>query len=72
LRENVIRSGNQPLALDLIAGRVRELLSHRAGGNRWGQWLKAWSARAQTMFHRIWQTTKKPPAQDQVYGQQTT
>jgi hypothetical protein len=48
------------------------LLNHRAGGNRWGHWLKAWSARAQTMFHRIWQTTKKPPTQDQVYGQQTT
>jgi hypothetical protein len=72
LRENVIRSGDQPLALDLVASRVRELLSHRAGNNRWGHWLKAWSARAQTLFQHIWQTTKKPPVQDQVYGQQTT
>jgi hypothetical protein len=72
LRENVIRSGNQPLALDLATGRLRELLSYRADGNRWGHWLKAWSAWAQTMFHRIWQTTKKPLIQDQVYGQQTT
>jgi len=72
LRENVIRSGNQPLALDLVAGRVNELLRHRAGSNRWGHWLKAWSTRAQTLLHRIWQTTKKTPTQDQVYGQQTT
>ena len=71
LRENVIRSGNQPLALDLVAGRVRELLNHRPGGNRWGHWLKAWSTRAQAMFTRIWQT-RKPPIQDQAYGQQTT
>jgi conjugative relaxase-like TrwC/TraI family protein len=72
LRENVIRSGDQPLALDLVAGRVRELLNHRAGNNRWGHWLKAWSARAQSLFIRAWQTTKKPPIQEQVYGQQTT
>jgi ATP-dependent exoDNAse (exonuclease V) alpha subunit len=72
LRENVIRSGDQPLALDLVAGRVRELLNHRVSDNRWGHWLKAWSARAQTMFHRIWRKTKKPPTQDQVHGQQTT
>jgi conjugative relaxase-like TrwC/TraI family protein len=72
LRENVIRSGNQPLALDLVAGRVRELLNQRADNHRWGHWLKAWSTRAQTLFHRIWQTTKKPPIQNQVYGQQTT
>jgi ATP-dependent exoDNAse (exonuclease V) alpha subunit len=72
LRENVIRSGNQPLALDLVSGRVRELLNHRAGNNRWGHWLKAWSARAQSLFIRAWQTTKKPLVQDQVYGQQTT
>ena len=72
LRENVIRSGDQPPALDLVAGRVRELLSQRAGNKRWGRWLKAWSARAQSLFIRAWQTTKKPPIQDQVYGQQTT
>ena len=72
LRENVIRSGNQPLALDLVADRARELLNHRVGGNRWGNWLKAWSTRAQFLFTRIWQTTKKPPVQDQAYGQQTT
>jgi len=72
LRENVVRSGNQPLALDLVAGRVLELLSHRAGGNRWGHWLKAWSARAQAMFHRIWLTSKTAPTQEQVYGQQVT
>lgn len=72
LRENVIRSGDQPLALDLVAGRVRELLSHRVGCNRWGHWLKAWSTRTQSMFQRIWQTTKKPPTQEQTYGQQTT
>ena len=72
LRENVIRSGDQPLALDLVAGRVRELLSQRAGNKRWGHWLKAWSTRAQTLFQHIWQTTKKPPTQDQAYGQQIT
>jgi hypothetical protein len=72
LRENVIRSGDQPLALDLAAGRVRELLGQHAGYNRWGHWLKAWSVGAQTMFQRIWQTTKKPPTQDQAYGQQIT
>lgn len=72
LCENVIRSGDQPLALDLVAGHVRELLNHRASNNRWGHWLKAWSAKAQSLFIRAWQTTKKPPIQDQVYGQQTT
>jgi ATP-dependent exoDNAse (exonuclease V) alpha subunit len=72
LRENVIRSGNQPLALDLVPDQMRELLRHRAGDQRWGHWLKAWSARAQTLFHRIWQNTKKPPTQNQTYGQQTT
>lgn len=72
LRENLIRSGNQPLALDLVAGRVRELLNHRASGNRWRHWMKAWSARVQSLFARIWHTNKKPPIQDQVYGQQTT
>jgi len=70
LRENVIRSGNQPLALDLVAGRVRELLNHRVGNNRWGRWMNTWSARAQSLFARIWQTTKKPALQDQSYGQQ--
>ena len=72
LRENLIRSGNQPLALDLVPDRVRELLNHRAGSKCWGHWMKAWSARAQSLFTRIWQTTKKPPVQDQNYGQQTT
>jgi conjugative relaxase-like TrwC/TraI family protein len=72
LRENVVRSGNQPLALDLVADRVRELLRLRTGGNRWGRWLKAWSTRAQAMFHRVWRTTKTTPTQEQVYGQQVT
>ena len=72
LRENVIRSGDQPLALDLAAGRVRELLSQRAGNNHWGHWLKAWSTRAQTLFQHIWQITKKSPTQAQAYGQQIT
>jgi ATP-dependent exoDNAse (exonuclease V) alpha subunit len=72
LRENVVRSSNQPLALDLVAGRVRALLRLRTGANRWGRWLKAWSTRAQTMFHHVWRTTKTTPTQEQVYGQQVT
>jgi conjugative relaxase-like TrwC/TraI family protein len=72
LRENVIRSGDQPLALDLVARRVRELLSHRQDGKRWSPWLKAWSARAQMLFHRVWRTTKNNSTENQVYGQQTT
>jgi hypothetical protein len=72
LRENLVRSGNQPLALDLVAGRVHELLRLRNGGNRWGRWLKAWSTRAQGMFQHIWRTTKTTPTKEQTYGQQVT
>jgi hypothetical protein len=72
LRENVVRSGNQPLALDLVADRLRQLLSLRAGGNRWVYWMKAWSTRAQVMFNHVWRTTKSTPTQEQVYGQQVT
>jgi conjugative relaxase-like TrwC/TraI family protein len=72
LRENLVRSGNQPLALDLVADRVRDLLHPRIGGNHWGRWLKAWSTRAQAMFQHIWRTSKTAPTQEQTYGQQVT
>lgn len=72
LRENLVRSGNQPLALDLVADQVREVLSSRIDGNHWGRWLKACSIRAQSMFQRIWRTTKVTPTREQTYGQQVT
>ena len=70
LRENLVRSGNQPLALDLVADRAHTLLHRRIGGNHWGRWLKAWSTRAQAMFQHIWRITKTTPTQEQSYGQQ--
>jgi ATP-dependent exoDNAse (exonuclease V) alpha subunit len=72
LRENLMRSGNQPLALDLVADRSRSLPRTRIGGNRWGRWLKAWSTRARAMFQHIWRTSKTTPTQEQTYGQQIT
>ena len=72
LRENVIRSGNHPLALDLVSGCVRKLLKHRPAGHRWEPWMKVWSQRAQNFFHQVWRTTKNTPDQEQIYGQQIT
>jgi conjugative relaxase-like TrwC/TraI family protein len=73
LRENVIRSGDQPLALDLASNRVRELISQRTGANRWSRWLKAWSPRVQFLLPRIWQAENyRRLTQTQTHGQQTT
>jgi len=72
LRENLVRSGNQPLALDLVADRAHALLRRHIGGNHRGRWLKGWSTRAQALFQRIWRTTKITPTQEQTYGQQVT
>lgn len=70
LRENVVRSGNQPLALDLVADRARELLSLRTGGNRWQWWMKNWSQRARMLFQRAWRAKSEVQSQEQAYGQQ--
>lgn len=70
LRENVVRSGNQPLALDLVSDRAREILSLRTGGKQWRRWLKAWSRRAQMMFQRVWRAKTENSTQEQGYGQQ--
>jgi conjugative relaxase-like TrwC/TraI family protein len=73
LRENVIRSGDQPLALDLASNRVRELINQRTGANRWSRWLKAWSPRVQFLLPRIWQAENyRRLTQTQTHGQQTT
>jgi conjugative relaxase-like TrwC/TraI family protein len=73
LRENVIRSGDQPLALDLASSRVRELISQRTGANRWSRWLKSWSPRVQFLLPRIWHAENyRRLTQTQTHGQQTT
>ncbi len=72
LRENVVRSGNQPLALDLLSDKARKLLILRNGANPWCHWLKAWSSRAQKMFQSIWRAKSAGSIKKQSYGQQVT
>jgi len=72
LRENVVRSGNQPLALDLVSDQARKLISQRASDRYWNRWLKAWSARAQSIFHRVRRARSGFPQTTQRHGQQIT
>lgn len=72
LRENVVRSGSQPLALDLVWDQARQLLGQRASDRYWHRWLQAWSARAQSIFHRVRRARAGLPQTTQRYGQQIT
>jgi len=75
LRENVIRSGDQPLALDLVSDRARELFSRRMGYHRWGRLLNHLSPRLRFILPHIWHMEnyrRMTQTQTQTHGQQTT
>jgi len=75
LRENVIRSGDQPLALDLVSDRARELFSRRMGYHRWGRLLSHLSPRLRFILPHIWHMEnyrRLNQTQTQTHGQQTT
>ena len=71
LRENVIRSGDQPLALELASDRARELFSRRMGYHRWGSLLKHLSPRLRFLLPHIWHAEnyrRLTQTQNQTYG----
>jgi conjugative relaxase-like TrwC/TraI family protein len=75
LRENVIRSGDQPLALDLVSERARELFSRRMGYHRWSRLLSHLSPRLRFILPHIWHMEnyrRMTQTQTQTHGQQTT
>ena len=51
LRQNVVRSGDQPLALDLVRPELAFGRGVVMAG--WERWLASWSGRAQTLLSRI-------------------
>ncbi|HCL91541.1 MAG TPA: AAA family ATPase [Candidatus Paceibacterota bacterium] len=70
LRENVLRAGGSPLALDLIGHeRIRQFQSRRQS-NRWQRWTRGWSIRARNILARVKSFQLTQLANIEKYGQQ--
>jgi conjugative relaxase-like TrwC/TraI family protein len=69
LRENVLRSGDSPLALDLVGGtsplQVNRINVH------WLRWTRGWGPRVRTWLSRVQTLRRNAPAQTMSYGHQT-
>ena len=70
LRENVLRSGDSPLALDLL----RETAALRANriNTPWGRWTRGWGSRVRNWLSRVQSVRRITPAETVSYGHQTT
>ena len=68
LRENVLRSADARLALDLI-GRARiQKFQSRRQGRHWRHWTRGWSARARSIFVRVKTLNLMQPRKNETYG----
>ena len=72
LRENVLRSGDAALALDLIGvARAKQLLPRRS--NRlWRHWAKAWSGRVQRLLGKVMTLRLMQSRNTETHGHETS
>ncbi len=70
LRENVLRSGDSPLALDLVD--ETSAIRARQPGARWQRWTRGWGPRVRSWLARVRTQRRNAPAQTMSYGHQTT
>lgn len=70
LRENVLRSGDSPLALDLVTDTAALRLHRR--NNPWQRWTRGWGPRVRNWLSRVQAARRNTPAEAMSYGQQTT
>jgi ATP-dependent exoDNAse (exonuclease V) alpha subunit len=71
LQQNVIRSGDQPLALDLLPGVHANTVRQKLALGGWARWLRPWSARARIMLARVLCHHADQCSKRQVYERQT-
>jgi conjugative relaxase-like TrwC/TraI family protein len=70
LRENVLRSGDSPLALDLL--RDAAAFQARRTNPLWQRWTRGWGSRVQGWLSRVQALRRNAPAARMSYGHQTT
>jgi hypothetical protein len=70
LRENVLRSGDSPRALDL----VNDTAALRASriNTPWRRWTRGWGPRVRNWLSRVQSVRRSAPAERMSYGHQTT
>lgn len=69
LRENVLRSGDSPLALDLV-GDTATFHANRINAH-WLRWTRGWGPRLRTWLSRVRTMKRSTSAQAMNYGHQT-
>jgi conjugative relaxase-like TrwC/TraI family protein len=68
LRENVLRSGDSMLALDLIGrARTRHLL-HRQPTRLWRRWTQGWNSRVRNLLAMVKSRRLMQPKKTETYG----
>jgi hypothetical protein len=67
LRENILRSGDSPLALDLVSDRNVPRIN-----TPWRRWTRGWGPRVRNCLSRVHSARRNAPAETMSYGQQTT
>src|SRR5688572_27006834 len=70
LRENILRSGDSPLALDLVSAS-RSLRANRIN-TPWRHWTRGWEPRVRNWLSRVQAMRRNTPAETMMYGHQTT
>lgn len=70
LRENVLCSGDSPLALDLV-NSMAALRANRIN-TRWRRWTRGWGPRVQNWLSRVQSVRRNAPDETMGYGHQTT
>jgi len=70
LRENVLRSGDSPLALDLVNDPAA-VRAHRIN-TPWYRWTRGWGPRVRNWLARIQSLRRQGAAETMNYGYKTT
>jgi conjugative relaxase-like TrwC/TraI family protein len=70
LRQNVLRSGDSSLALDLVGDA--SVLRASQINNRWRRWTRGWGPRVRNWLSRLQNSRHNAPAQKVNYGHQIT
>jgi conjugative relaxase-like TrwC/TraI family protein len=69
LRENILRSGDSPLALDLVNDAA---LRENGMINPWQRWTRGWGPRVRNWLSRVQAVRRNTPSKAMSYGHQTT
>lgn len=72
LRENILRSGNSRLALDLTPPDFIKHPGVRRASALWQRWMRGWSKRVSALVARIRFTRAHKPNEAMRYGKQTS